>query len=207
MKGKGVMVFALGWGCDRKVVEHLAPLWEGYDTMWLCDWPNIDAQAARAEAEKYGRRRLAAWSFGVWGAERIFAGMEFERAVAFGGTPLPCDARLGIGEKKLRLTIRGLQAQGAGEFYRRAYGDRYAELLPMLGPRGLKADIAELEWLCLHSAQPYTPSIAWDAAVIGSLDQIFPPSGMMAYWGDKAVTLPLPHYPFGNAETIAPFIK
>lgn len=50
----------------------------------------------------------------------------------------------------------------------------------------------------LSSASP----VVWNRAVIGSRDMIFPPANMKRYWGNLAVEVDLPHYPFGQAEII-----
>lgn len=161
-----------------------------------------EAAALRALVSGYGERRLIAWSFGVWAAERIFAGVRFTRAVALNGTPRPAHDRYGMGARRLALTLRGLPAQGMEGFLRRAYQGAYERLLPLLAPRSLSENIAELETLVRESAIPYTPSLTWDAAAVGDDDRIFPPENMAAYWGERAKIVPLPHYPFENAALI-----
>ncbi len=96
----------------------------------------------------------------------------------------------GIGLKRLQVTLRGIRANGRDEFDRRAYGKIIEH------PRPLDADIAELEALIEASQRPYTPTIQWDTAIVGSEDPIFPPQNMLAYWGTTAKIVPLRHDPF-----------
>ncbi len=195
-----VVVFSLGWGCEERIASNQMAALGGADVEWLYDWRQMpSAAAAEALRERVGRyeeRYLVAWSFGVWAAEQVLRGVDFTRAVAVNGTPLPADERFGVGARRLSLTLRGLPARGMDEFLSRAYGDSYQPLLPLLNPRGTDENIRELRMLIDESQKPYEPSLRWDAAVVGSGDLIFPPENMAAYWGERAKTLPLPHYPF-----------
>lgn len=183
-------VFCLGWGCDRQATRPLAERL-GMEALYLYDWRTMPAPP---DLSGYEKTYLIAWSFGVWAAEQLFPQKEFTRAIALNGTPLPADERLGIGLKRLQITLRGIRVAGREEFDRRAYG----KIIPH--PRSIEADIAELEALIERSAQPYTPTIRWDTAIVGSDDAIFPPENQRAYWGERAKVLPLPHYPFAHEE-------
>lgn len=195
-------IICLGWGGDPRVA---APLAERLDmeVLYLHDWRTMPALP---DLSKYNNIYLIAWSFGVWAAEQIFAKTttEFTRAIALNGTPLPCDERLGIGLKRLKITLQGLQSRGLEEFQRRAYGEYYEELRPVLSERKLQDDIDELSALIARSLRPHTPSIKWDTAVVGSQDTIFPPANQLAYWENRAETrvkiVSLPHYPFALPE-------
>lgn len=197
-----LILFALGWAADHRIVEHIRP--EGYDILTLYDYRpgSGDAGRLRDEVEKYPRRWLVAWSFGVWAAERALGGIGFEGALALNGTPFPVDDLYGIEPRRLAVTLRGLRSGGMEAFDRRAYGDDYPRLRHLLSPRPLGDNIAELEFLAEASVRQYEPSIRWDGAVVGSGDKIFPPENMARYWGSRARLLPLPHYPFGKGELI-----
>lgn len=195
----------LGWAADYRVVEHIDL--PGFDVMYLYDLTaQSGVQYEAPDMGGYEERYLFAWSFGVWAAERMFAGEKFTRAVAFNGTPLPVDAQYGIEPRRLDITIRGLAAGGMEAFERRAYGDEYERLKGVLSPRPLEYNIAELTSLRDASLVPYTPSIAWDKAVVGECDVIFPPANMIRYWQEKAEieteVLPLPHYPFADVSIV-----
>ena len=195
-----VVVIVLGWACAPRCVEHIRP--EGCDVVCLYDFRG-GAVDPGLSLDGYSRRYLLAWSFGVWVAEQLFAGVAWTRAVALCGSPLPVDARWGIDPKRLNVTLRGIRKYGIGEFNRRMYGEReYERLKPWLPFRDAEANECELIDLSTASLEPYTPSLRWDRAVVGSDDVIFPVENLVAYWGERAEVLPLPHYPFGDAELI-----
>lgn len=194
-----LVIFALGWAADHRIVEHL-PL-DGHDVLCLYDYTEMEPMA-REEAAPYRRRTLCAWSFGVWAAERLLSEVDFTRAVALNGTPLPVDENFGIPLRVLDVTLRGLQKSGMELFDRRAYCRWYEDLAPHLSPRGLDANLRELQVLRTLSAENFIPTIRWDAAIVGTEDQIFPPENMARYWGSRTQSLPLPHYPFGDVDLI-----
>lgn len=223
-------VFVLGWAADHRVVEHIAL--PATDVVCLYDWRDVDAlrgepfeakesrgepemvcdtdtqhalhalNALRESIAAYEERYLFAWSFGVWAAEQLFAGVVFTRAVAFNGTPHPVDERFGIEPRRMDVTIRGIEKGGMEPFNRRAYGAEYERLAGVLSPRPLADNVAELRMLRDLSVQPYAPVIQWDRAVVGAQDEIFPPHNMQNYWGSRAESLPLPHYPFADGQII-----
>lgn len=193
-----LIVFVLGWAADHSVVAHIKP--DGYDVLAIYDYRAMEPVGT--ELERYSEKYLFAWSFGVWAAEQLLAGVGFARAVAFNGTPFPVSDTYGIAPRRLDTTIRGLHAGGMEPFEKRAYGASYEIMAKNLSPRPLEDNIAELETLRRRSTEPYRPEISWDRAVIGSGDVIFPPENMRNYWSVRAEVLPLPHYPFADAEII-----
>lgn len=203
-----LIVFALGWAADHKIIEHIRP--EGFDVACLYDYDTPEtlrgSVTEEISAQHYPERHLFAWSFGVWAAEQLFHSEEFTRAVALNGTPLPVHDLYGIQQRRMAVTIRGLEAGGTDAFNRRAYGDSYEPLKEALSPRLLEANIAELRALDNAAQKPYTPGIRWDKAVVGEHDAIFPPENMMRYWREtteiETEILPLPHYPFANGRIV-----
>lgn len=199
-----LVIFVLGWAADHTLVEHIRP--EGCDVLCVYDYRDI----ARLSAEdsdmlrSYPRKYLFAWSFGVLAAEALMQGLDitFTRAIALNGTPLPADEKLGIGGRRLRLTLQQLMKHGMDEFNHRAYGEHYERLRERLSPRGLCDNVAELDVLTAVAPGRYPPVIAWDKAVVGERDVIFTPENMLNYWGERAELLPLPHYPFADADII-----
>lgn len=223
----GLVLFVLGWAADHRVVEHIRP--EGCDILVIYDYSDgidgnlssmcdngcgsgeatdkmRDNYAHSSQLRKilgaYRQTWLFAWSFGVWVAEQLLGDAEFTRAVALNGTAHPVHELYGIEPRRMVVTIRGLRAGGMGAFNRRTYEEHFERLEPMLSPRSLDRNIAELEYLASASAVDYAPSINWDKAVIGSGDQIFSPENMARFWGSRAEILPLPHYPFADGELI-----
>ncbi len=195
-----VAVIVLGWACAPRCVEHVRP--GGCDVVCLYDFRGGVSDPGLS-LDVYSRRYLFGWSFGVWVAEQLFAGMEWTRAVALCGSPIPVDGRWGIDPKRLNVTLRGIRKHGIDEFNRRIYGpEQYARLKEWLPFRDAEANERELVDLSEASLKPYTPSLKWNRAVVGVEDVIFPVENLVAYWGERAEILPLPHYPFGDAELI-----
>lgn len=206
--GGDLIVFVLGWAADHRVVEHIRP--DGYDILAVYDYVEGlggGREVAHKAAQGYSRVYLFAWSFGVWVAGQLFDGIETARAVALNGTPRPVDALYGIEPRRMAVTIRGLRAGGTDVFNRRAYGEYFERLRPVLAPRPPERNIAELEWLASASVpalatEGQAPAFEWDKAIVGTEDLIFPPENMLRYWGSRAETLPLPHYPFADGGLI-----
>ena len=218
-----LIIFVLGWAADHRVVEHIAP--EGYDVACLYDYRdftpgtvsdpafplNLGSVAAvldEISGVSYADRYLFAWSFGVWAAERIFgnSGIAFTGIAAFNGTPFPVNERFGIEPRRMAITLRGLKEGGMDVFNRRAYGSTYEKYSAVLSPRTTEENAAELETLVESSVLEYMPSLSWSEAVVGGGDLIFPPENMLRYWGPRAKSLPLPHYPFDDGRIIEKYL-
>ncbi len=189
-------LFVLGWAADQRIVEGAVP--EGCDAVAVYDFRRLETLAIPSYSEIY----LFAWSFGVRVAEEILGEKKPVRSVALNGTPRPVDERFGIAPRRMAATLRGLAAGGMEAFERRTYGEYYDGLRDVLSPRGLEANILELNELCALAGRPSKYCIEWDKAIVGAQDLIFTPENQLAFWGHRAELLPLPHYPFGNAELI-----
>lgn len=186
----------LGWAADHILIKHIQP--PGCDILCVYDYRKTAPLTIKPYRDKY----LFAWSFGVLMAEVLLRDVEFTRAVALNGTPMPADDRFGIGRRRLDLTLRQLSAQGMEQFNRRAYGEHYERLTNHLSPRSLHDNIQELRELQRIAETPPQPAIKWNKAIVGERDMIFPPQNMLDYWGERAELLPLPHYPFADADII-----
>ena len=192
-----LVIFMLGWAADHTLIEHIRP--PGCDVLCVYDYREAETLT---EVAQYRDKWLFAWSFGVLMSEVVLGGVGFTRAVALNGTPLPADDKLGIGSRRLDLTLRQLATQGMEQFNRRAYSEYYEVLAGRFSPRSLQDNIQELRELQrIAEAAPH-PAIKWDKAVVGERDMIFPPQNMLAYWGERGELLPLPHYPFADADII-----
>lgn len=206
-----LIIFVLGWACDSGCVAHLATSFEGCDVLCVYGYgglePEADYGTLAAAIVPYTHRTLVAWSFGVWVAEQVFAGVKFDWAVAYCGSPFPVSAEFGIDPKRLAITVRGVTAHGSDGFNRRAYGNSYERLKSVLSPRGLDSDVAELKTLARLASVAYTPAIEWDMAVVGSEDTIFPQENLVRYWGSRSQVLPLPHYPFEDGKIVESELK
>ena len=197
-----LVLFVLGWAADHRIVEHIRP--ERCDVLAVYDYSEgIGGSACLKNLlSEYSRIHLFAWSFGVWGAERILEGVSFTTAVALNGTPYPVNEIYGIEPKRMAVTIRGIKKSGMETFNRRAYGEYFDSMSHLLAPRPLEKNIAELEYLASASVEEYTPSIGWGKGIIGSADLIFPPENMVRFWGSRSEILPLPHYPLADGGLI-----
>ncbi len=202
-----LIVLFLGWGAGPGIVEHIRPA--GCDVLCLSDYRSIEP-LSRNDMTGYSRVVVAGWSFGVWAAEQALCDLPPEMlpdsAVAFCGSPFPVDRRYGIDPRRMAVTLRGFRAGGMDEFLRRTYGVWYDHLAPQFPVRPVAELIDELEILAVESQRPYSPSIAWDRAVIGAGDEIFPRENLENYWLERAEVLPLPHYPFGDETAITRMI-
>lgn len=202
----------LGWASDHIILDNALP--EGYDAVCIYDYRDIgrytdgdaDIDAFLFEndirPESYGESYLIAWSFGVWAAEVLFRDTEFDKAIAFNGTPFPVHDSYGIPPRIMDVTIRGLARGGLDMFNRKTYGEYYPVYSDVLCPRETEEYISELQILGICAQKPYTPAIKWDKAVIGTEDKIFPVENMMRYWNGVAELLPLYHFPFTDGRLI-----
>lgn len=195
-----LIIYALGWGAEPGVVAHIAP--EGYDSLAVYDYRSVEPLPYDL-SYKYDSIYLFAWSFGVWAAEQITGNLPLTRAVACGGTPLPVDDHYGIPRRPFALTLRSIRSAGTDEFLRRTYGEFYPIAAAIQPSRSLEELVGELEHLYTESAKPYRQHIKWDKALIGSLDVIFPPENMAAYWGQTGTIVEgMPHFPFADPATV-----
>lgn len=190
--GKRLAVFALGWAADWRVIRGEIP--EDCDVLAVFNYRFIDTPLIPCYSESY----LFAWSFGVLASEHIFRGQKFTKSIALNGTPKPVDEHYGIAPRRMAATLKGLEKGGMEAFERRAYGEFYK---PFTG-RCLSDNILELNNLCALSEQSLELSIEWDKAIVGTRDEIFTPENQLSYWGSRAESLPLPHYPFGDEGLI-----
>lgn len=196
---KKLIIYILGWAGDPDVVRHLCP----HDSDVLCIYhytklSPLDPQLCSA----YDQVTLFAWSFGVWVAEQIAQELPLTKAVALNGTPYPVHLDYGMAPKLVLATLRGLQRVGMEPFFEKSYGQFYLADKPEFKPVSLRARYEELLFLKDASQSPYTPSIKWDKALIGSQDEIFTAPKMKAYWQDLAEIHEMPHYPFGDPSLI-----
>ena len=112
------------------------------------------------------------------------------------------------GGRPFRHSAQGVPGDAPGTARQRGgNGADYDRLAPFFDERPFEDKLDELGVLFERSAEPYTPSLDWTAAVVGDRDAIFPPANMLAYWKEKAVVKPLPHYPFGDPGIVSGYLK
>ncbi len=189
-------VFVLGWAADWQILTGSFP--EGCDVLAVYDFCVVEPLVIQSYPESY----LYAWSFGVMASEYIFGNHRFTKKIALNGTPRPVDECFGIDPRRMAATLRGIEKGGMEVFERRAYGEYYDTLRDKLSPRGIDANIKELNELCVLAANPLEPKQPWDRAIVGIRDKIFPPENQLAYWGSVAELISIPHYPFSAGESL-----
>lgn len=187
-----LMIVALGWAGSPAAAPAAPP---GYDMLCLYDYRSL-AVLDPADYARYSVIDLAAWSFGVLMAQLVCARLSLHCALAFNGSPKPLDDRFGIPKRVFCVTQKGIRQSGVGLFFKRAYGG----LVPPshLPQRGLAELADELDALAAAADNPAPGGVAWNGALIGSRDAIFPPQNLHAYWGKRAVAFDAPHYPFAD---------
>lgn len=200
-----LILFALGWACDPQSVAHIRPA--GYDILCTYDYRRLSLLPP-SETENYRHVYLLAWSFGVRVSESIFRNIRFRKTIALNGTPHPVSNRFGIPVKPFLLTLRGIRSAGTEAFERRTYGKYYPIAAAWSPSRPLEEKAEELESLYRLAEEKTDTPFAWDAALVGSKDLIFPPENQLACWQElypaTRVTLAegMPHYPFSDPRIV-----
>lgn len=168
-----LLVVALGWAADPSMVGSR----DGFDTVCVYDYRTIEPLTFSGYREVH----LIAWSYGVWAAEHIFSGQNFDTAVAVNGTPYPMSEKYGIPQRLFELTVKNLDIV---KFAQRM-------CVGMAQPIEIKRDEAEchaeLRALGEQFKRDYTPCIAWTKAIIGMRDMIYPPQTQQRYWSEMGV--------------------
>lgn len=201
-----LLVFFNGWGMDEWVVAGIAPP-PASDLLEIHDYTDLDAGELECVLESYPSCSLVAWSFGVWAAAAVFAGLRRapQRAVAINGTCRPIDEACGIPPRLFQATVERFSAASRDSFFRRMCAD--AETLASFRSRAPRRDLAdqaaELRALGLGvAAAPVPPSI-FSQVVVGRRDRIMPPENQRRCWDTATAlkVLPIPHYPFFDLQS------
>ena len=195
-----LILFMLGWGATPNAVQRL-PFPEGYDVLCCYDHRQLVPLAADDFAG-YELIYLFAWSFGVWGAEQSCQALPLHKAVAINGTPYPASQQYGLRLKVLQRTIRSVAAMGGNPFKDEAHPEKYAPAGDFEEP-GPDQQVEELDFLAeACQTLPEQPHLPWSRAYIATMDEIFPPARMRAYWGELGVDFESYHFPFYNESIV-----
>lgn len=200
-KNDDLVIFMLGWAATPNAVYHIRPA--GCDVLALCDHRTM-APLAPDRFVRYRRIYLFAWSFGVWVAEQCCRALPLHKAIALNGTPFPVDDRWGMRLRVVMRTMQGLARVGMNPFNEKAYGGvRYIPDGPF-ADRPIEAKIDELTLLAERSKADSAAHLRWDAAYIGTKDEIFPPDKMRDYWHSVGLGTEFEsyHYPFADADIV-----
>ena len=149
--------------------------------------------------DSYEAVTIVAWSLGVWAAEQVVPHWSIlptkQRLIAVAGSPYPMHDQWGIPKQIFVGTLEGLTDENRQRFNRRMCGGkRYKQLYDILSERPttelrdeLQAVYDSLATLEASESTPHT-RLAWDLAIIGERDQIFPAKNLSTLW--KAVNVP-----------------
>lgn len=199
-----LIVFALGWAGHPKQVSHLFP--STADILCLYNYQNITPLDA-AQLSQYTTIHWIAWSFGVWVTEQIAQNIPLTTLIACNGTPYPVDSKWGIPPRLVKITIRGVAAAGAGQFFQNTFGEQSGEkrnYSDEVTERDAQELSEELQYLYQRALNTKHASLNWNFAYVSKRDAIIPPENMIAYWENKTTTplilLDAPHYPFQNEK-------
>ena len=181
-------------------VSHLT-LPDQCDLLALYDYRTLELSDDLADLpwDSYEAVTIVAWSLGVWAAEQVVPHWSIlptkQRLIAVAGSPYPMHDQWGIPKQIFVGTLEGLTDENRQRFNRRMCGGkRYKQLYDILSERPttelrdeLQAVYDSLATLEASESTPHT-RLAWDLAIIGERDQIFPAKNLSTLW--KAVNVP-----------------
>ena len=202
-----LIIYFCGWGMTPATVSHLT-LPAQCDLLTLYDYRTLELSDDLADLpwDSYEAVTIVAWSLGVWAAEQVVPHWSIlptkQRLIAVAGSPYPMHDQWGIPKQIFVGTLEGLTDENRQRFNRRMCGGkRYKQLYDILSERPttelrdeLQAVYDSLATLEASESTPHT-RLAWDLAIIGERDQIFPAKNLSTLW--KAVNVPTLLFPDG----------
>ena len=195
-----LIIYFCGWGMTPATVSHLT-LPDQCDLLALYDYRDLEQSDDLADLpwDSYEAVTIVAWSLGVWAAEQVVPHWSIlptkQRLIAVAGSPYPMHDQWGIPKQIFVGTLEGLTDENRQRFNRRMCGGkRYKQLYDILSERPtteLRDELqAVYDSLATPEASESTPHtrLAWDLAIIGERDQIFPAKNLSTLW--KTVNVP-----------------
>ena len=195
-----LIIYFCGWGMTPATVSHLT-LPDQCDLLALYDYRDLEQSddLANLPWDSYEAVTIVAWSLGVWAAEQVVPHWSIlptkQRLIAVAGSPYPMHNQWGIPNQIFIGTLEGLTDENRQRFNRRMCGGkRYKQLYDILSERPtteLRDELqAVYDSLATPEASESTPHtrLAWDLAIIGERDQIFPAKNLSTLW--KTVNVP-----------------
>ena len=195
-----LIIYFCGWGMTPATVAHLT-LPPQCDLLALYDYRILELSDDLADLpwDSYEAVTIVAWSLGVWAAEQVVPHWSIlptkQRLIAVAGSPYPMHDQWGIPKQIFVGTLEELTDENRQRFNRRMCGGkRYKQLYDILSERPtteLRDELqAVYDSLATPEASGSTPHtrLAWDLAIIGERDQIFPAKNLSTLW--KAVNVP-----------------
>ena len=203
-----LIIYFCGWGMTPATVSHLT-LPDQCDLLALYDYRSLKLSDGLADLpwDSYQAVTIVAWSLGVWAAEQVIPHWStlptIQRLIAVAGSPYPMHDQWGIPSQIFIGTLEGLTDENRQRFNRRMCGGkRYKQLYDILSERPtteLRDELQAVYDSLATSEEPETTPhtrLAWDLAIIGERDQIFPAKNLSTLW--EAVNVPTLLLPDGD---------
>lgn len=179
-------VFFAGWGGDENLFRSYCP--PDSDFLLCYDYRSLAFDASLLDG--YREIRLVAWSMGVWVASQVLSDLQLPlmEKIAINGTATPIDDEKGIPVAIFRGTLEGFSPATLQKFRRRMCGSiegvkAFLSHVPCRSLEDLREELESIYNTVL--AYPAIP-FAWDKALIGSRDKIFPLPNQLAAWEGTA---------------------
>lgn len=183
-----LILFFSGWGSEPCMFRSCMPE-EGTDMLMCWDYRNMDFDPSFTG--NYSKITVMAWSMGVWAAGHALSGLELPITgkVAVCGTPFPIDDSKGIPVRIFDGTLENLTDRTLAKFQRRMCGS--GEALAALKETGIQRDTVGMkeelaairDFVHADEKAGSIPSgLAWDRAIAGNNDMIFPAENQNRAW-------------------------
>lgn len=187
---KHLLLFFAGWGMDETPFLNIQPT----DCDWLICYDYRSLEFDSNLIQEYSSITLIAWSMGVWVASQMMKQqplLPVSKSIAINGTLYPIHETQGITPSIFDGTLQGLNEQSLRKFQRRmcdspADYNAFQTVAPQRSVEELKEELAAIQEQYLS----LSPSdFAWQKAIIGENDRIFPPDSQWLAWRNKAESL------------------
>ena len=177
-----LLLFFAGWGIDEHPFLQYAP--PDSDFMICYDYRTLDFDTSPLAG--YTVIDVVAWSMGVWAASQVLSkvSLPIRRRIAINGSPFPIDEKRGIPPAIFMGTLEGLNEASLRKFQRRmcADGNVFARFQLTAPERSIEELKEELAAVAEQYRMLPTETFAWEQAIIGESDRIFPPTNQRAAW-------------------------
>ena len=177
-----LLLFFAGWGMDEHPFLQYAP--PDSDFMICYDYRTLDFDTSPLAG--YTVIDVVAWSMGVWAASQVLSkvSLPIRRRIAINGSPFPIDEKRGIPPAIFMGTLEGLNEASLRKFQRRmcADGNVFARFQLTAPERSIEELKEELAAVAEQYRMLPTETFAWEQAIIGESDRIFPPTNQRGAW-------------------------
>ena len=177
-----LLLFFAGWGMDEHPFLQYAPP----DSYFMICYNYRTLDFDTSPLTGYTVIDVVAWSMGVWAASQVLSkvSLPIRRRIAINGTPFPIDEKRGIPPAIFMGTLEGLNEASLRKFQRRmcADGNVFARFQLTAPERSIEELKEELTAVAEQYRMLPTGTFAWEQAIIGESDRIFPPTNQRAAW-------------------------